>query len=77
MLTLAPALTPALVGRAQLGLLTESGRMYTFGTGTALALPRTARQQWELIEVTAHSLEGRRVLKMGCGPYTTALIVAP
>ena len=50
--------------------------MYTFGTGTALALPRTARQQWELIEVTAHSLEGRRVLKMGCGPYTTALIVA-
>ena len=58
-----------------MALLTDSGRMYSFGTGPSLGLPRSARQQWELIEVTAHSLEGKRVLDMCCGPYSTAMIV--
>jgi len=64
------------VGAYHIGILTDEGRMYTFGTGTALALPKAARPQWEIAEVTAHSLEGRQVLSMSCGPYSTALVVA-
>lgn len=62
------------VGAYHLGMLTDSGKVYTYGTGPSLALPRTARQSWELLEVTNHF--ERRVLGMSCGPYTTALIVA-
>jgi len=64
------------LGAYHIGILTDEGRMFTFGTGTALALPKAARPQWELAEVTAHSLEGRKVLSMSCGSYATAMIVA-
>ena len=60
-----------------MALLTDAGRMYSFGTGPSLGLARTARKQWELVEVTAHSFDGKRVLDMHCGPYTTAMIVEP
>ena len=45
------------------------------GAGTALALPKAERKSWELLEVTAHSLAGRRVLQLACGSNTTAFIV--
>ena len=69
------------VGAYHLGLLTESGRAYTFGTGTPLGVPHTARKSWELVEVTAHAPDlgmggGGLVRQMICGPYTTAMIVA-
>ena len=68
---------PAACACVQMALLTDAGRMYSFGTGPSLGLARTARKQWELVEVTAHSFDGKRVLDMHCGPYTTAMIVEP
>ena len=63
-------------GAYHLGLLTEAGKLYTYGTGPSLALPRSHRQQWELAEVTELALDGKAVLGLSCGPYTTAMIVA-
>jgi len=62
------------LGAYHLAVLTTTGKLYTFGTGTALGLPRAARAQWQLCEVTAHSLEGTRVLGVSCGPTSTAII---
>ena len=64
------------LGAYHVGILTEEGKLFTFGTGTALALPKAARPQWELAEVTAHSLDGRPVVAMACGSYSTAMVVA-
>lgn len=67
------------VGAYHIGLLTDTGKLYTFGTGTALALPKAARPQWELAEVTAHwgdELKGCKVVSMSCGPYATAMVIA-
>lgn len=67
------------VGAYHIGLLTDTGKLYTFGTGTALALPKVARPQWELAEVNAHwgdELQGKRVVSFSCGPYSTAMVVA-
>ena len=69
-----------------MALLTDTGRMYSFGTGPSLGLARSSRKQWELVEVTggqelngttAISFDGKRVLDVNCGPYTTAIIVEP
>jgi len=60
------------VGAYHLALLSASGRLWTFGTGAPLALPRGVRQQWEVREV---AFEGRRVLSCATGPYTTAVIL--
>ena len=61
-------------GSTHVVLLTQSGRVFTYGQGTALALPKRERKSWEMSEVTG--LEGRRVLQVACGSATTALIVA-
>ena len=65
------------VGAYHCGFLTDAGRLYTFGTGAALAVPRSFREQWSVCDVNAHSLEGRRVLAVACGSNTTAMIMAP
>ena len=63
------------LGAYHLALLTDGGRLYTFGTGTCLAVPRSARKSWELCDVSEHALDGRAVLAMACGPNSTALII--
>jgi len=65
------------VGAYHIAVLTDEGRLYTYGTGTALGLPKVARKSWEIGEVTAHSLEGQRVVSMACGPYSTAVVATP
>jgi E3 ubiquitin-protein ligase HERC2 len=65
------------VGADHLALLTDEGRVWSYGKGTALAMPKAERKSWELLEVTAHSLIGRRVLQIACGSNTTAFIVEP
>mmetsp|Transcript_18898 Transcript_18898/g.38475 ORF Transcript_18898/g.38475 Transcript_18898/m.38475 type:complete len:90 (-) Transcript_18898:352-621(-) len=64
------------LGTTHLMLLTHSGKVYSYGSGTALALPKVHRKPWELEEVTAHSLEGKTVLSMACGPHSTGFVVA-
>ena len=63
------------VGAYHLGILTETGRFYTYGTGTALAVPRSFREQWELCNVSSHSLPiDGKVLAISCGSNSTAVI---
>ena len=57
-------------GGYHLALLTQSGKMYTCGTGPSLALARVDRQQWTLCPVV-HFGDERKVLSIACGPYTT------
>jgi len=64
------------LGATHLALLTHSGKVFSFGSGTALALPKAHRKPWELTEVTAHSLQDKQVLSMACGPHSTGFIVA-
>jgi len=60
------------IGGSHVALVTEEGRLFTYGKGTPLCLPKTARKQWELTEVA--DLPGR-VLDVACGPNSTALIL--
>ena len=46
------------LGATHLALHTAEGRVFTFGSGTALGLAKAHRKSWELGEVTAHSFEG-------------------
>jgi len=64
------------LGATHLMLLTHSGRVFSFGSGTALALPKAHRKPWELEEVTAYSLQGQKVLSMACGPHSSGFVVA-
>ena len=45
-------------GASHLALLTQSGRLFTYGQGTALAMPKASRKSWELAEVGG--FDGRR-----------------
>ena len=63
------------LGATHLALHTTEGRVFTFGSGTALGLAKAHRKSWELGEVTAHSFEGQQVLRIACGPHSTAFIV--
>lgn len=73
---LGPSVVDMQLGATHVALLTDAGKVWTFGSGTALGLPKAHRKQWELGEVTAHSLQGQRVLSMACGPHSTAFITA-
>lgn len=42
----------AQLGATHLALLTHSGKVFSFGSGTALALPKAHRKPWELTEVS-------------------------
>ena len=63
------------LGATHLALHTTEGKVFTFGSGTALGLAKAHRKSWELGEVTAHSFEGQEVLRIACGPHSTAFIV--
>ena len=63
------------LGATHLAVRTQEGKVFTFGSGTALGLPKANRKSWELCELTAHSLLGSSVVGMACGPHSTALIV--
>jgi len=60
------------VGATHVAIRTACGRVFTYGSGTALGLPKSERKQWELAEV---STDGRRVLQIACGSNSTALIL--
>lgn len=62
------------LGAYHLAIRTVSGKLYTFGAGAPLGLPRTQRAQWQLREVNEHSLDGKPVLAVACGPASTAII---
>ena len=63
------------LGATHLALHTAEGRVFTFGSGTALGLAKAHRKSWELGEVTAHAFEGQQVLRIACGPHSTAFIL--
>ena len=63
------------LGATHLALHTTEGKVFTFGSGTALGLAKAHRKSWELGEVTAHSFVGQEVLRIACGPQSTAFIV--
>mmetsp|Transcript_29534 Transcript_29534/g.48956 ORF Transcript_29534/g.48956 Transcript_29534/m.48956 type:complete len:411 (+) Transcript_29534:46-1278(+) len=62
-------------GASHLALLTDFGKVYTYGKGTALAMKKADRKSWELAEVTALPEEGRKVVSIACGSNSTALIL--
>jgi alpha-tubulin suppressor-like RCC1 family protein len=72
---LGPSVVDMQLGATHLVLLTDDGAVHSFGSGTALGLAKAQRKPWELGEITAHSLEGRKVASIACGSYSTALIV--
>mmetsp|Transcript_2444 Transcript_2444/g.5129 ORF Transcript_2444/g.5129 Transcript_2444/m.5129 type:complete len:396 (-) Transcript_2444:289-1476(-) len=59
-------------GSTHVALRTDSGKAYTYGKGTALAMSKAERKSWEIAEV---ALDGRRVVSLACGSNSTALIV--
>jgi len=63
------------MGASHVTLLSESGRLFTYGKGTPLCLPKAKRKSWELAEVTADELDGRQVVGVACGSNSTALIL--
>ena len=63
------------LGATHLALHTAEGKVFTFGSGTALGLAKADRKSWELGEVTAHSFDGQAVLRIACGPHSTAFLV--
>ena len=72
----APTPAPARPAGAQhIVFLTESGRLYSYGKGTALALPKAERKSWELVDVSKHALDERKVLQVAAGSNSTAIIV--
>jgi alpha-tubulin suppressor-like RCC1 family protein len=62
------------IGATHVAIRTACGRVYTYGTGTALGLVKAERKQWELAELKTG---GRRALHVACGSSTTALILEP
>ena len=62
-------------GSQHIMILTESGRLYSYGKGTALALPKAERKSWELLDVSKHALDERKVLQVAAGSNSTAIIV--
>uniref|UniRef100_A0A7S3BM21 RCC1-like domain-containing protein n=1 Tax=Haptolina ericina TaxID=156174 RepID=A0A7S3BM21_9EUKA len=63
------------MGGSHVAIRTEDGRLFTYGKGTALCMPKKGRKSWECLEVTDASLKGFKVIDMDCGSTSTALIL--